>query len=48
MLSNKTMSEVDLRALNEIPITEHNTIDLVSTILISGTLVPRHSGRVII
>ena len=48
MMSNNVKSEVDLRNLDKYSTTTHNTMDLVTTIPISSTLVLHHSGRVVI
>ena len=48
MMSNNVKSEVDLRNLDKYHTTTHNTMDPVTTIPISGTLVLHHSGRVVI
>ena len=48
MMSNNVKSELDLRNLDKSSITTHNTMDPVTTIPISGTLVLHHSGRVVI
>ena len=48
MMSNKTRSEVDLRALDKTLITTLSTMDPIPTIPIFSALAPHHSGRVVI
>ena len=48
MMSNNIRSEVNLRDLDKTPTTIQNTMDLLSTILISSITVPHCSGRVVI
>ena len=47
MMSNNVKSKVDLRNVDKTPITTQNTIDLIPTIPISSTPVPRSNGRVV-
>ena len=48
MMSNNIRSEVNLRDLDKTPTTIQNTMDLLSTILISSITVPHCSGKVVI
>ena len=48
MMSNNIRSEVNLRDLDKTPTTVQNTMDLLSTILISSITVPHCSGKVVI
>ena len=48
MMSNNIRSEVNLRDLDKTPTTVQNTMDPLSTILISSITVPHCSGRVVI
>ena len=48
MMSNNIRSEVNLRYLDKTPTTVQNTMDLLSTILISSITVPHCSGKVVI
>ena len=48
MMSNNIRSEVNLRDLDKTPTTVQNTMDPLSTILISSITVPHCSGKVVI
>ena len=48
MMSNNIRSEVNLRDLDKTPTIVQNTMDLLSTILISSITVPHCSGKVVI
>ena len=48
MMTNKSKSKVNYRALDDTPTIEQNTMDLILTIPISSTSVPHCSMRVVI
>ena len=48
MMTNKSKSKVNYRALDDTPTIEQNTMDSIPTIPISSTSVPHCSMRVVI